>query len=121
MANVEIKIIKKYISIRYIVYHITIVCLYYINDFVMQFLVQDQPDSYTTVSYINKTSVDRVPAGSVIGGHTADGFPLYIVWSTFSGNLDIRNDFSEYAGFGDSVSRGEDWRYMVVGYSEFCP
>ena len=83
--------------------------------------MQDQPDPYTTVSYINKTSVDRVPAGSVIGGHTADGFPLYIVWSEFNGNLDTRNDFSEYAGFSGTADRSGDWRYMVVSYSEFCP
>ena len=87
----------------------------------MQFLVQDQPDPYTTVSYINKTSVDRAPAGSVIGGHTADGFPLYIVWSDFAGNLDTRNDYSEYSDLDSSVKRSSDWQYMVVVYSEFCP
>ena len=98
----------------------TNVCRYNIDVF-MQFLVQDQPDPYTRVSYINKTSINRVPPGSVIGGHTADGFPLYIVWSNFSGNFDTRNDFSEYAGYGDSANRSEDWSYMVVNYSEFCP
>ena len=87
----------------------------------MQFLVQDHPDPYTTVSYINNTSVNRAPAGSVIGGHTADGFPLYIAWSTLTGNLDTRNDFSEYAGVTSSADRSGDWQYMVVGYSEFCP
>ena len=70
------------------------------------------------MSYVSKTSVDGVPWNAVIGGYTADDFPLYIVWPSQTGNLDARNDYAEYIDLDDNASNSTDWMYMIVEYSE---
>ena len=83
-------------------------------------LVLDKSDLYTTVSYVPKTSVEGIPSGAVIGGRTADNFPLYIVQMTLSGNLDIRNNYGEYHKDGGGSGFSTEWDYMVVVYSKYC-
>ena len=80
-------------------------------------LVFDKSDLYTTVSYVPKTSVEGIPSGVVIGGRTADNFPLYIVQMTLSGNLDARNNYGENHKDAGGPGISTEWDYMVVVYS----
>ena len=82
-------------------------------------LVLDESDPYTAVFYIPKTSVDGVPPGAVIGGHTADGFPLYVVWSFLTSSLDVRSGVAEYVSHQDVAVTRTEWDYMIVDYSEW--
>ena len=82
-----------------------------------QILVLDKSDPYTSVSYVSKTLVDGVPPGAVIGGHTADGFPLYNVRALLPASLDARNNYAEYYSEKRTIN-STDWEYVVVDYSE---
>ena len=86
-------------------------------------LAVNDSDSYTRVSFVSKTSVDGVPPGAVIGGHTADGFPLYVIQMFLMGNLDARNDYGEYVTHSsNNIPRNDtEWRYLIVEYSELWP
>ena len=86
-------------------------------------LAVNDSDSYTRVSFVSKTSVDGVPPGAVIGGHTADGFPLYVIQMFLTGNLDARNDYGEYVTHSsNNIPRNDtEWRYLIVEYSELWP
>ena len=81
-------------------------------------LVLENSDPFTTVAYVNKTSVDGVPLGAIIGGYTPDGFPLYVTWSSLTGNLDARNDYVEYVDLTGNAVTSTEWFYIVVDYSE---
>ena len=83
-------------------------------------LVLDKSDLHTSVSFVPKTSVDGIPSGAIIGGRTADNFPLYIVQMALMGNLDARNNYAEYSIAGGSPGSSTDWDYMVIVYSEYC-
>ena len=85
-----------------------------------QMLVLDTSDLYTSVSFVPKTSVDGIPSGAIIGGRTADNFPLYIVQMALMGNLDARNNYAEYSTSNGSPGTITDWDYMVIVYSEYC-
>ena len=74
--------------------------------------------SYARVSYVPNTSMDGVPAGAVIGGHTTDNFPLYVVkLDGGMGYLDARNNFGECMYSGNISFTATTWNYLVVEYS----
>ena len=73
--------------------------------------------SYAKVSYVPNTSPDGVPAGAVIGGYTADYFPLYVVQLIVMGCLDARNDYGECLNHDGTPFTANTWNYMVVEYS----
>ena len=85
-------------------------------------LAVDNSIMYVGVSYVpNSTSLDGVPAGAVIGGYTADHFPLYIVDLGLMGYHDLRNNYGEFLYHGNIPSTATTWNYLVVEYSKLFP
>ena len=62
----------------------------------------------------------HVPDGAVIGGHTADGHPLYVVGipDVGYGNYDKRNNYAE-APESDGTTQHTAWQFLVLSYSGY--
>ena len=56
----------------------------------------------------------------MIGGHTADGHPLYVVGipGVGYGNHDKRNDYAE-GPESDGTTKYSDWQFLVLGYGGY--
>ena len=71
------------------------------------------------VSYVPKnTSLYGVPAGAVIGGFTADHFPLYIVELGVMGHLDAHNNYAECLYHRNIPTIATTWNSLVLEYSK---
>ena len=82
---------------------------------------EETPD--TALRWIQNVSVSGAPRGSVVGGRTMDGHPLYLVKAGndvfgfyVAGNHDLRNDYAEYEYYGSHKSN--NWYFLTLIYSK---
>ena len=84
-------------------------------------MYEETPD--TALRWIQNSSVSGAPRGSVVGGRTMDGHPIYVVKAgkdvfgfDVAGNHDLRNDYAEYEYYGSHMSN--NWYFLTRIYSE---
>ena len=78
----------------------------------------------TDLDWVQRGDAAGPPRGSVVGGHTLDGHPLYVVKAVHddtgfdvAGNHDLRNDFAEYEYYG--IQRSSNWYFLVFVYRRY--
>ena len=86
-------------------------------------MYEDIPE--TDLDWVQRGDAAGPPRGSVVGGQTRDGHPLYVVKAVHddtgfdvAGNHDLRNDFAEYEYYG--AERSNNWYFLVFVYSRYC-
>ena len=83
-------------------------------------MYEDIPE--TDLDWVQRGNAPDLPRGSVVGSHTLDGHPLYLVKAVHddsgfgvAGYHDLRNDFADYEYHG--AHRSDNWYFLVLKYS----
>ena len=74
---------------------------------------------YTQLTWLHGQA-RSVPQGAVIGSHTRDGAPLYIIRvEDEAGHYDARNSFAEYEYYG--AKSATYFQYLVLNLCAYMP
>ena len=83
-----------------------------------------EEDPQIELVWVQRGSEPGAPPGSVVGGRTLEGHPLYVVKGgkesvgfEVSGNHDSRNNYAEFEFHGSKQM--SDWYFLTVEYSRY--
>ena len=80
-------------------------------------LVQDGSDVIWT--YSEDIDANALPQGAIVGGTTADGYPLYVAANgDFATSYDPRYNYVKYYD-GAAVQQGADWYLLVLTFRKY--
>ena len=89
----------------------------YMNDilFIQRLIYEASP--YTQLTWLHGQA-RTIPQGAVIGSHTRDGAPLYVIKAdSRAGNYDARNSFAEYEYNGAKSTT--NFEYLVLYFCAY--